>query len=880
MTTEPFSNPLALDFVVRLSAAARGNRIACGPELTPFIREGAAMSGVVAADAVVALFRSASEIIAQTTATHGPPPWKIHPYDFAPHAGAVIDFGALLLKRKNPSLTVAHIRELLGQSVRYGDVSDWFTPHIHALLAVVRSRWSELSDCPDVRTNLAQLATFARRLERKPRAFRYSGGKSGDFAVGVERLLDPFSAFPIDPGESWTDAVLADLQDMPASERLPWLELLHLCRDAPGASPSAKWRRDAARLLDVIGLPHAQDRLLRWLPLFALPRTDDWPYVNPEYNRHFRFEVWSHHADVLRGLCWIAGLHRHDDLARALRDVALAGYRKRPARERCVKTGNAAVIALGMMPGPVALAHLAALRAKVKFVTGQRMITKALAAVAEREGVPPDEIEEIAAPTLGMSEVGRLERMFEERTAVLLIEGDSIAGAAIQWTDVSGRRLKAAPAAVKAQRPEELKELNDALKDVRKLLPAQRDRIENLILEPRSWTVPIWRERYLDHPLVGIVARRLIWVFDDGSNTTAAAWLRDDPKAPPHSSGVLVRADGSPFDPAPHARVSLWFPLDVSEGGRPRTDVAEWRIFYESHRIRQPFKQAHREIYSLSEDEAGDAVYSNRFAGRILRQRTYRGLAHERRWRDVLRHMNDGCFPPTHRLLPHWGLRAEFWVQGTGDEVEGAGYRHLSTDQVRFYHIDAVREGATNEVLLRGAHHPDAPQNQPLRLRDVPNIALSEVFRDIDLMVSVSDLGASLDWQDGGAGDRHKHYWSLYVVGPLGPSGKERLELLHALMPRLRIAPACTITDPFLVVLGKKRAYKIHIGSGKTLLPPSDRLLNIGPPRRALSKRDQDSVFLPFEGDQTLSVILSKAILLAEDDKFTDPDILRQIDAP
>jgi len=36
-------------------------------------------------------------------------------------------------------------------------------------------------------------------------------------------------------------------------------------------------------------------------------------------------------------------------------------------------------------------------------------------------------------------------------------------------------------------------------------------------------------------------------------------------------------------------------------------------------------------------------------------------------------------------------------------------------------------------------------------------------------------------------------------------------------------------------------------------------------------------VFLPFEGDAGLSVIISKAILLSEDDKITDPTILSQI---
>jgi len=34
---------------------------------------------------------------------------------------------------------------------------------------------------------------------------------------------------------------------------------------------------------------------------------------------------------------------------------------------------------------------------------------------------------------------------------------------------------------------------------------------------------------------------------------------------------------------------------------------------------------------------------------------------------------------------------------------------------------------------------------------------------------------------------------------------------------------------------------------------------------------------LPFEGDQALAIILSKAMLLANDTKITDPTITRQI---
>ncbi len=38
-----------------------------------------------------------------------------------------------------------------------------------------------------------------------------------------------------------------------------------------------------------------------------------------------------------------------------------------------------------------------------------------------------------------------------------------------------------------------------------------------------------------------------------------------------------------------------------------------------------------------------------------------------------------------------------------------------------------------------------------------------------------------------------------------------------------------------------------------------------------------DLGYLPFEGDLTLSVIVSKAMLLARDENITDPAILRQL---
>ena len=77
------------------------------------------------------------------------------------------------------------------------------------------------------------------------------------------------------------------------------------------------------------------------------------------------------------------------------------------------------------------------------------------------------------------------------------------------------------------------------------------------------------------------------------------------------------------------------------------------------------------------------------------------------------------------------------------------------------------------------------------------------------------------------------------------------------------------------MVHGKLRSYKIHLSSTNILMEPNDQYLCIVPDRRQQNKGN--NIFLPFEGDNGLSIILSKAILLVDDDRITDPTIVSQI---
>ena len=59
-------------------------------------------------------------------------------------------------------------------------------------------------------------------------------------------------------------------------------------------------------------------------------------------------------------------------------------------------------------------------------------------------------------------------------------------------------------------------------------------------------------------------------------------------------------------------------------------------------------------------------------------------------------------------------------------------------------------------------------------------------------------------------------------------------------------------------------------------MAPNDQYLCIVPKQTSAGREE---VFLPFEGDNILSIILSKAFLLAADDKIMDTTITSQINS-
>jgi hypothetical protein len=668
-----------------------------------------------------------------------------------------------------------------------------------------------------------------------------------DELVGLaKKLTEPV----LNVGEEWAEQAMRD------TVGADWQALLAHAATATTSKPTAKWDKRAATLVDALGPDRVRETVLSWLSLVGRPRTFPLDLRAYESNLNNAYDPFN--ATALRGLAWLLSvLPPHPDTPRALGALVETSLKKVAGLgPRNPKVANAGVIALARIDSEPALAELARLATRVTYKNTAKLLDSALEARAVALGLSREEIEELAVPAYGLTDVGRAEHRFGDVTALLEVRGSKTQ---LSWRNAAGKAVKSVPASVRRDHADELKELKAAVKDVDKMLSAQTERLDRQFLARRTWPYATWRERYLDHPLVGTLARRLLWTVDGVTVGHADGELRtltDDPVRTGHE-------------------VRLWHPV-----GHEPAEIVAWRDWLERHEITQPFKQAHREVYLLTDAERTTAAYSNRFAAHFLRQHQFHSLAAVRGWRNKLRLSVDDEAPPATRELPQWGLRAEYWIEGDGGEhyddiTESGSFLRLRTDQVRFYPIDAPENsahccGGEYRMWLRDG---DTPVD-PLPLADVPPLVLSEVLRDVDLFVGVASVGNDPTWQDGGPHGRFREYWTSYGFGELGESAETRRLLLDRLVPRLAIADRCTLEGRFLHVKGERHTYKIHLGSGNILMTPDDRYLCIVPKSNGGAPQ---AGYLPYDGDRMLAVILSKAMMLADDTKITDPTILSQL---
>lgn len=642
----------------------------------------------------------------------------------------------------------------------------------------------------------------------------------------------------LDRGEPWVDEFIQRIERGTEQQKTAWAALVKYSAETSSSKPSSRWFKQADKFLQHIGPTDARELMIACFALLKEKRTDELDEYTSVDGRYqyggTAFAISDNNTLILRGLLWLGSRYADIEIAAALRTVAATMFKKVPGIGiRNAKVANAALQGLANMADGFGVKDVGMLRATTKYNPALVHINRVFEQLAKERGVSADELAQSAVPDYGLSGVGTLTREFGDFRAVLSVEG--VGRTHVAWLNREGKEQKSVPANVKKKHAAAVKQLNALEKDLQAATRALSAQLEQSYLSADEISLQEWKEYHIDHKLAATLGRRLIWRLTHDTKTFDILYQPDG----------FVDCNGKPVTLPKQARVKLWHPTfsDVDE-------IERWRKTIWAHSITQPFKQAHREIYLLTDAERAAGTQSPRFASHIIRQHQFHALATQRGWAQTRGGSWDG-----------------------GQETDATRYLRAHQLYVKFatYPVEELGGTSIHDYLSTKyiTFARDAYGSDPLPLDNVDALVFSEIMRDVDLFVSVTSVGNDPDWEHR---DGYQRYFDDYGFGDLSQSAQTRKDVLELIVPKLKIAPQLRIDGRFLIVTGKRRTYKIHLGSANILMEPDNRYLCIVPKSDSM-----EPVYLPFEGDARLSVILSKAVMLADDSKIKDKTILSQI---
>lgn len=263
-----------------------------------------------------------------------------------------------------------------------------------------------------------------------------------------------------------------------------------------------------------------------------------------------------------------------------------AARRLAPALRRWPAEGLSSRASLGLdilraIGSDVALTHLHGIALKVRFKALQDKAEQHIQEIADSRGLSVEELADRLVPDLdldsdGVRQLGEYRVSFDELLRPQLF-------------DPAGKVLSDLPKSAPAELSKEWKALK---KDAKAVAAVQLERLEQAMTGCRRWSAETFQLLIVEHPLLGHLARRLVWgIYDDQNGLRDTFRVAEDRSfADCHDGKAEIAGTVGVFHPAES----------------PET-VATWRTIFDDYQILQPFPQLHRSTHQLAENQIGSA---------------------------------------------------------------------------------------------------------------------------------------------------------------------------------------------------------------------------------------------------------------------------------
>ncbi|WP_067687555.1 DUF4132 domain-containing protein [Nocardia jejuensis] len=310
------------------------------------------------------------------------------------------------------------------------------------------------------------------------------------------------------------------------------------------------------------------------------------------------FDAW-HCAAYPSTSGWVLnalGLLGTEDTVRRLVPFITAWSAKR-GHARAVEALHA-VAAIG---GEAALQHLHTIARRTRAESVRAEAEQLVAEIAQARGLTEEELADRVVPDLGLARRSTLllnygERQFHIGVDPTLRPSVTAAGIRLATLPKPGKSDDPALAPVAYQ------SFRDFTQELKTVTSDQIRRFEAAMVDGRRWRASAHRELVIEHPVLGQLARRLVWAtFADDGSVTGSFRVESDRS--------LADIDDERVDPAPHTLVGVAHPLHLGDS------LAPWRELFQDYELHQPFDQLDRSLHTLTAEEAA-ANQLSRFVDR------------------------------------------------------------------------------------------------------------------------------------------------------------------------------------------------------------------------------------------------------------------------
>jgi hypothetical protein len=361
-------------------------------------------------------------------------------------------------------------------------------------------------------------------------------------------------------------------------------------------------------------------------------------------------------------------------------------------------------------PAPATLQMLLSIARRHRTNAVQVLAQTLVERIADERGWTTDELADRTIPTAGLDERGILDLEIGSRLYQARLDGEDV----LTLYNPDGKVVKSLPQVSegpdKESATEAKKALSNAKKELKQVHEFQAKRLYEALCVGRCWQIAEWRRFLLEHPIVGRLVQRLVWLGLDAEGATVGAFR------PLEDLSLTDSSDGA-VDPATFVSVRLahrsLFTGEQSEA---------WKQHLADYKIEPLFNQLDRPVLASNagtaiEDRMGHVIEA--FKLRSASQK----LGYERAQAE-----DGGWF--TQYIKPFGGIGINAVIEFTGSPLPEEN-RAVALIEAKFVRArKGQRSGYGTQIALN----------------EVPSVLLSEVWNDLH-QIAAAGTGFADDWR-------------------------------------------------------------------------------------------------------------------------------------